>query len=218
MTTRDSNGSGRTGAPHRPARPHWSSVAVVAAMLLAFAPSAAAYEVSGVSFDRSQLVAGRPLALSGYGLHRYRLFIKLYAMALYVDPASQGADVRGDMSADVVLDEDVPKRLELETFWAIPAEIFRRLTRERIEGAVPPDEYAQLAPQVEALNALYEDVEPGDRYAITYVPGLGTELAKNGEPKGVVEGEDFARAMFGIWLGEKPFDRKLRDQLLEDRK
>ncbi|MDH4017140.1 MAG: chalcone isomerase family protein [Actinomycetota bacterium] len=218
MTTRDPNGAGWTGAPHRPARPRWRSVAVVAAMLVAFAPSAAAYEVSGVSFDRSQLVAGRPLALSGYGLHRYRLFIKLYAMALYVDPASQVADVRGDMSAEVVLDEDVPKRLELETFWAIPADIFRRLTRERIEGAVTPGEYAQLAPQVEALNALYEDVEPGDRYAITYVPGLGTELAKNGESKGVVAGEEFARAMFGIWLGEKPFDRKLRAQLLEDRK
>ena len=31
------------------------------------------------------------------------------------------------------------------------------------------------------------------------------------------QGEDFARAYFGIWLGEAPLDRGLRDQLLKAR-
>jgi len=196
--------------PRRRARP----IALGAALLLlcAAGPAPAAYEVSGVAFAGLQQVEGRPLALSGYGLHRYRVFIKLYAMALYVDPA-----LRADaLTPEAVLESDAPKRLELETFWSIPADIFRRLTRERIARAVTPDELEQLSPSIDALNALYEDVEPGDRYAITYLPGRGIELAKNGVPRGVVDGEPFARAMFGIWLGDDPFDRSLRAKLVED--
>ncbi len=199
----------------RPA-PRAGGAASLAVLLLStlVAPSQAlaAHEVSGVTFDPLSRVDGRSLELTGLGLHRYRVFIKLYAMALYVPPG-----LRDDaLTAEDVLASDAPKRLELQTFWAIPAEIFRRMTRERIARAVSPDEYEQLAPSIEALNALYEDVEPGDRYAITYLPGRGTELTKNGVARGVVEGEPFARAMFGIWLGDEPFDRKLRSKLLED--
>jgi hypothetical protein len=195
--------AGRATAP--------AALAALATALLLNAGAAAGYEVSGVSFDGLQRVDGQPLELTSLGLHRYKLVVKLYAMALYLDPG-----LRADgLSADEVLEPEVPKRLELETFWAIPAHIFRRMTREQIARAVSPDELERLSPSIEALNALYEDVEPGDRYAITYLPGRGTELAKNGVSKGVVEGETFARAMFGIWLGDQPFDRRLRSQLLE---
>lgn len=190
-------------------------LAALSLSLVAPPAPASALEVSGVAFESARLVDGRPLALSGLGLHRYRVFIKIYAMALYLDPAERSAGVP---SADRVLAPDVRKRLELETFWAIPAGIFRRMTRDRIERGVSSETYARISPQVEALVALYEDVRPGDRYAISYVPGVGTELTKNDVTMGVIEGEEFSRAMFGIWLGEVPFDRKLREQLLEARR
>ena len=63
-------------------------------------------------------------------------------------------------------------------------------------------------------DALYEDVEPGDRYALTYAPGVGTELALNGRRLGVLEGADFSAALFSIWIGDEPLDESLRDQLL----
>jgi hypothetical protein len=58
------------------------------------------------------------------------------------------------------------------------------------------------------------DVEPGDRYAITYVPGVGTELSLNGQTRGIIEGQDFASALFALWLGEKPFDKRFKADLL----
>lgn len=197
--------------PNAPSRRRLAvAVASVAVLMVGWGmPAAAATEVSGIRFDPAQRVGEHSLELSGLGLHRYRIFIKLYAMALYVDPSLQ----RGGLTPQVVL-EDVPKRLELETFWKIPAHVFQRLTRERIAGAVLPSQYEALEPSIEALNALYEDVEPGDRYTITYLPGRGTELAKNGVPRGVVEGERFARAMFGIWLGDVPMDDGLRARLV----
>jgi hypothetical protein len=74
-----------------------------------------------------------------------------------------------------------------------------------------------LASRLEQLHALYEDVEPGDRYALGYVPGRGTELSRNGAVLGTIEGADFARAYFSIWLGEAPIDDSLREQLMTRR-
>lgn len=45
-----------------------------------------------------------------------------------------------------------------------------------------------------------------DRYSLTYMPGVGTELALNDNPLGVIDGADFAAAYFRIWLGDHPID------------
>jgi hypothetical protein len=74
--------------------------------------------------------------------------------------------------------------------------------------------FAILRPRLDRINSLYRDVKPGDRYALTYVPGVGTQLALNGTEIGVIDGADFARAYFRIWLGEDPIDIRLRDQLI----
>jgi len=36
----------------------------------------------------------------------------------------------------------------------------------------------------------------------------------NNESQGTIPGQDFAFAYFGIWLGEKPINKKFRDRLL----
>jgi len=64
------------------------------------------------------------------------------------------------------------------------------------------------------LNFFIEDVQPGDRYSLTYIPGNGTELALNVESKGFIEGADFAAAVFSIWLGPKPISDSFKQQIL----
>lgn len=51
-------------------------------------------------------------------------------------------------------------------------------------------------------------------YSLTYIPGKGTALALNGEPKGLIEGADFAAAVFSIWLGPKPMNKSFKKQIL----
>jgi hypothetical protein len=63
-------------------------------------------------------------------------------------------------------------------------------------------------------SALCRNVLPGDRYALTYVPGEGTRLSRNGEVLGSIPGDDFARAVFSIRLGVNPIDKAFRDRLL----
>jgi hypothetical protein len=73
---------------------------------------------------------------------------------------------------------------------------------------------AARRPEIDRFNEFYEDVEPGDRYELTYLPGVGTELALNGQSRGRVEGAEFASALFSIWLGRQPFDASLKRKLL----
>jgi hypothetical protein len=176
------------------------------AVVLAAASSGAA-EIEGVEFDDRITAGDRVLALQSVGLLRYRIFFKGYVAALYLEE---------ETSPEKVL-EDVPKRLELEYFWSIAGERFGPMAESALERNLDAKSLERLRPRVEALHEKYQDVKPGDRYALTYLPEEGTELAKNGVRLALVPGEDFARAYFGIWLGEAPLDRDLRDQLLEAR-
>ena len=84
---------------------------------------------------------------------------------------------------------------------------------EGISANVSEREFAALEPTIKRFNSHYEDIEPGDRYALTFANGT-TELAKNGHTLGAVEGTAFARAIFAIWLGEEPLSRNLKSALL----
>jgi hypothetical protein len=176
------------------------------AVLLAAASSRSA-EIEGVEFVERVTAGDRVLALQSVGLLRYRIFFKGYVAALYLEEGTPPGEVL----------EDVSKRLELEYFWSIPGDKFGPAAEAIMERNLDARSLEQLRPRVEALHEKYQDVKPGDRYSLTYRPGEGTELAKNGVPLALVPGEDFASAYFGIWLGEDPLDRDLRDQLLKER-
>jgi hypothetical protein len=108
---------------------------------------------------------------------------------------------------------DVPKRLELNYFWSIDAADFGRAGDEILKRNVDDGTLAALRPRLDQINAWYRDVKPGDRYSLTYLPGIGAELALNGTEIGVIDGADFANAYFRIWLGEDPIDANFREQL-----
>jgi hypothetical protein len=178
--------------------------AAAAAVLLAVAGPAVAKEIEGVRFADRLEAGGTTLVLHEVGLLRYRVVFKGYVAALYLGEGVRPAEVL----------EDVPRRLEIEYFWAIKAPGFAEATDRGIAANVPPETVERLRPRIARLNALYEDVKPGDRYALTYLPGVGTELALNGRPLGTIGGTDFAAAVFAIWLGPNPLDASLKAQLL----
>ncbi len=159
--------------------------------------------IEGVDFVDARSESGVALRLHNVALLRW-YFLKAYVAALYLGDGVAPGRVLGD----------VPKRLEIEYFYGIGAEDFAKSTRVTVGRNVPPGAYEALRTRIERFNALYRDVKPGDRYALTYLPGRGTELALNGEVLGRVEGADFAAAMFSIWLGEDPVDDDLKTDLL----
>jgi len=171
------------------------------------APTTWAATIEGVTFAERYQIDKTTLLLKNVGLLRYRIFIKAYVAALYLGEG---------VGSDVVL-TDVPKRLELHYFWEIAGPDFGKAADKILAGNVSAETLQSLQPRLVRLHALYETVKPGDRYSLTYIPGRGTELALNGISKGTIEGADFAAAYFAIWLGQKPIDRSLRDQLVARR-
>lgn len=179
-------------------------IALVIMMTLLIVPPAGGTEVENVVFDKQVVVGKQALEIKGAGVLRYLRFIKAYAGALYTQPG---------LTPETVL-SDTPKRLEIEYFHALKGKDFGPATYKGLSDNLDAGEIERLRPRIDYHNSLYVDVQPGDRYALTYVPGVGTELALNGMPIGVIEGADFAAAIFSIWLGKNPYDRQFKNALL----
>lgn len=145
------------------------------------------------------------LSLHGHALLRYKVVFKVYNIALYL------AD---GVPAERVFD-DVPKRLEVKYLLGLTKANILEAGDVALRASVDPATLESLKDRIDQINSLYQDVGKGDTYAITYIPGEGTELALNGERKGIIDGADFAAAYFKIWLGDNAPRPDVRDKLLK---
>ncbi len=65
---------------------------------------------------------------------------------------------------------------------------------------------------MESFIAVFrEKINKEDVYEFVYVPGAGTKISKNGKLKTTIQGIDFKKALFGIWLCAKPAQESLKD-------
>jgi Chalcone isomerase-like len=179
----------------------------VVAALMTWVSAAGAAELEGIAFADTYQSGSTTLRLHGVGLARFLRTIKVYVAALYVSAGTM---------ADHVLD-DVPKRLELSYFRSLDGTDIARAAEKNLADNIAVTTIAALRPRIDRMHRAYENVKPNDRYALTYLPGIGTELALNGQPKVVIEGADFAAAYFSIWLGPDPINQILKEGLLTKR-
>jgi hypothetical protein len=71
-----------------------------------------------------------------------------------------------------------------------------------------------LKARLAKLATMIPNVEKGDQILMTWVPGKGTVVSAKGAEKGVIEGKDFADALFAVWLGPTPVQADLKTALL----
>lgn len=176
--------------------------ALATALILMPGVAAATVRVGEVAFAPEVTDGETRLELAGAGLFRWRWLVKVYAAAHYAAPGGAAPEA------------DVARRLEFSYLMPIEREGFGRAADQLLARSLGPGALASLRGRLDRLHAAYVDVAPGDRYTLTYLPGRGTELRHNGRTLALVEGADFARAYFSIWLGEAPIDEGLRDRLL----
>ena len=161
-------------------------------------------QIKGIPFDADCIVNNKRLTLRGLGLLKYLVVVNAYVGGFYLEENTPNSERFAD----------VERRLELHYFHAITSGDFAKATSKIIKKNVSSNQYEKLYPYIQQMNALYLDVKPGDRYAATYIPGKGTELALNGKPLGIVPDSDFSKAYFGIWLGDNPLNEDFRNSLL----
>lgn len=164
-------------------------------------------EVAGVTLPETiTLGAKPPLVLNGAGL-RSKFFIKVYVGALYLPARTH--------DAEAVLRSNGPVAMHMYILHSeISKEKLVDAWNDRFDANLDAAEHARLGPHIERFNGLFQTVHQGDVIRLDYLPGTGTTVSIDNEKRGVIEGEDFRQAWLRIWLGKRPADANLKQELL----
>ncbi len=178
----------------------------VCLLLFTFVVPAAALELGGVSLPDTATVQGKQLQLNGAGL-RTKFFFKIYAGGLYLEKASH------DAAAIIVADEPMLVRMHF-IYDGVSAEKLQDGWKEGF-ALTAPDAGENLEQAFSTFIALFnEEAKENDVYDISWLPGKGVEVSFNGKFQGEISGLDFKKALFAIWLGDKPVDSDLKEGML----
>jgi hypothetical protein len=187
------------------------AIAFLAAIALAFvlAGTVGAKERDGVTLEDRVTVDGKPLVLNGrLGLRVRKILlvsIKVYVIGLYVETPS--TDARAILANDRIRRVDLVVRRDLSG-----AEVSSAIAEAMNEA--DPTRKDALAPRIAAFQKLFSNVATSDRISLTYVPGKGTTVTIQGSDKGSIPGDDFAEALFSVWLGARPIQEDVKNDLL----
>ncbi|MEM7314382.1 MAG: chalcone isomerase family protein [Planctomycetota bacterium] len=155
----------------------------------------------------SMKIGNTPLILNGSGV-RTKSFLQLYQAGLYLPQKSK--------NASEIVNSDVPMsiRLEITSRFVSQSKMLTALNEGFVNST--GGKVAQLKNEIEQFRACFSDkLVMGDILQMTYTPGVGTAVSKNGKAKGVIKGLPFKQAMFGIWLSAKPADKTLKQAMLQ---
>lgn len=160
--------------------------------------------VAGVTFDAKATINGKACLYNGSGL-REKYTFDLYVAALYL--------TRPSMDANKVITDNEEMGIHLEL-------VSNKVTRDKFKETVKEGftnashgkaTEAEIAKFMGFFSGEFKD---GDKIHIDYIPGKGVVAKKNGTTLGTVPGLEFKKALFSIWLGNKPADAALKKGLL----
>ncbi len=179
---------------------------VVLFAMFFLASSAFALEVAGVNMPDTLKAGGTDLVLNGAG-SRTKFFMKVYIGGLYLNQKSS--------DALKIIDADEPMAVRLEIISGlVTSSKMESAVREGFENSTKGN-IAPLKDKIEAfINIFKAKINKGDIYEFINVPGKGVEIYKNAALSSVIEGIEFKKALFGIWLGEKPAQADLKEHML----
>jgi hypothetical protein len=168
--------------------------------------TAHAKECKGVSFPEQMQSEGIALKLNGLGLRQATIFkVNVYVAALYVPQPSK--------DANAILKSSVPKELILQFVRDVDGSDLSKGWQEGFENNAKA-QLPALKERIETFKGLMPDVKAGERLRLTYKPGAGVQVVINKAVKGTIKGDDFAQALFSIWLGANPPNAELKAGLL----
>ncbi|WP_338840728.1 chalcone isomerase family protein [Flavobacterium ginsenosidimutans] len=164
-------------------------------------------EVNGVSVPRKIEFQGKPLQLNGAG-GRSKMWLEVYVQALYLSQLTQ------DPQFIIDSDTEMAVRIEITSSMVSSNKLTKAMNTgfEKSAGA----NLEQLRPRIEQLKSFLSDaITEKDVFVLAYNPlDQNVYVSKNEVLKGKIPGFDFKKALFGIWLSDKPVDETLKKHLL----
>lgn len=163
-------------------------------------------EVGGVTLPNSENFQGQSLDLNGAGV-REKLWIDLYAGGLYL--SNKSSDAKAIMAAD----EPMAIKLHIVSK-LISSDKMIDAVNEGFENSMNGNT-KPLASKIDKFKSFFMDeIKKNDVFDIVYLPSKGVVVHKNKKELGTIDGMDFKKALFGIWLSNKPADDDLKEAML----
>jgi hypothetical protein len=178
---------------------------VVLFAMLFLSTAAFAVEVSGVKMPDTMKAGGQDLVFNG-GDKRTKFMMKVYVAGLYLKQKSS--------DAKMIMDADEPMSIRLQiTSGLVTPDKMKTAIDEGFENSTGGN-IAPIKAKTEAFTAVFKDLSNGVVYDFTYVPGKGVAIFKNGQMVSTIQGLEFKKALFGIWLCDKPAQESLKKAML----
>lgn len=164
-------------------------------------------EILGVKFPGEKVIAGKTLKLNGVAYLKKLGFVKVYAVGLYLEKPTHDPQ-------EVIESEQVKYMLTHYLTSMATAKKIREGFIELMEKGNPKDLVDANRADIEKYASwLDKDMKPGLTSESLYIPGKGLTLTYQGEVKGTIPGDTFARMYYRYNVGEKA-DKKIREGLL----
>ena len=180
------------------------SILIAVLTACAFLLTSSSYASSpSIDFPNTKNLSGRVFTLQGIG-KKSVFFVDAFEVGYYQE--------KHNLSLDPL--DNVAKHLEVRYFVSIPAKKLFNYNISVMKDNYSKQDLLAIANEIEILKEYYVDLKRGDSYELTYIPQIGTKFEYNGNLKGIIKGERFAEILFAVWLGEKPFDKKIKEQIL----
>lgn len=187
---------------------NWLSpaLAVMLAAALTIVSPSWAIEIGGATLPETLEAGGKTLVLNGAGLRKKFVF-KIYAGGLYLPKKER------DPGKIVSADEPMAIRMHWIYDGVSPekqVEVWNEGFEKTTSGRPGP-----LTDRIAAFNSLFtRESKEGDVCDFVYVPSRGVSVVMNGRALGTIQGLDFKKALFAIWLGNDPADDGLKEEML----
>ena len=163
--------------------------------------------VGGVTMPKKVMIGKTILELNGAGV-REKFFMDMYACGLYVQQKTNNAqDIIEKDKHTAIKIHIISGLITSKKMTDAVEEGFKKSTGGKTEA---------IRKEIDAIKKVFskEEIQKNDIYDIIYVPSKGTVIFKNGKIQPIIKGLAFKKALFAIWIGDKPVDKDLRKDLL----
>ena len=165
-----------------------------------------AKDIGGITMPDMMEVENSSLGLNGAGI-RSKFVFELYVAGLYLATRSENA------ASVVAANEVMALRLHIISSKITAAKMVKA-TRKGFLQATGGD-FAEIKDDIAQFLAIFDDkIIKGDVFTFKYSPEAGTAVYKNEVLQATVGSLAFKQALWGIWLGHKPAQAKLKTALL----
>jgi len=164
-------------------------------------------DVNGVTVPRKIEFQGKTLQLNGAG-GRSKMWLEVYVQALYLSQLSQDPQFIIDSDTEMAI------RIEITSSMVSSSKLTKAMNAGFEKSA--SSNLNQLRTRIEEFKTFLSDmITEKDVFVLAYNPLDQTiNVYKNEVLKGKIPGFDFKKALFGIWLSDKPVDETLKKHLL----